>query len=185
MKEICKNVSQEPLLLGIDLDKFNGEPMHVAQGLLTHQNSEVFKKLNRESDNPDGEYFYSQAKLCQQYIMDTIELEESVEFKEAKKVNSRIQKEITKGMDALIEAEESKNKRRIKAAEKYLKESQDELEDANSEYNYQFNLNIIKAAKEFDKLIDSSENDKNTRMTKSAFLFRSAIRMYTGFFTVM
>ena len=91
-KETCKSVSQEPLLPGIDLDKFNGEPMHVAQGILTHQNSEVFKKLNKESDNPDGEYFYSQAELCQQYITDTIELEESVEFKKAKKVNSRIQK---------------------------------------------------------------------------------------------
>ena len=110
-KETCKSVNQEPLLPGIDLDKFNGEPMHVAQGLLTHQNSEVFKKLNEESDNPDGEYFYSQAELCQQYIMDTIELEKSVEFMDAKKVNSRIQKEIIKAMDALIVAEESKNKR--------------------------------------------------------------------------
>ena len=113
--------------------------------------------------------------------MDTIELEESVEFMEAKKVNIRIQKEITKGMDALIEAEESKNKKKIKAAEKYLKESQDKLEDVNLEYDYEFNLNIIKAAKEFDKLIDLSENDKNTRMTKSAFLFRSAICMYAVF----
>ena len=88
-------------------------------------------------------------------------------------------------MDALLEVEESKNKIKMKAVEKYLKESQDELEDTNSEYDYEFNLNMIKAAKEFDKLIDSSENDKNTRMTKSAFLFRSAIRMYAGFFTAM
>ena len=39
--------------------------------------------------------------------MDTIELEKSVEFMDAKKFNSRIQKEITKGMDALIVAGES------------------------------------------------------------------------------
>ena len=74
-------------------------------------------------------------------------------------------------MYALIEAEESQNKIKIKAIEKNLRKSQDELKDANSEYDYQFNLNIIKVAKEFDKLIDLSKNDKDTRMTKSALLF--------------
>ena len=63
-KETCKSVSQEPFLPGIDLDKFNGVPMHAAQGVLTHQNSEVFKKLNKERDDPDGEYFCSQTELC-------------------------------------------------------------------------------------------------------------------------
>ena len=42
MKERCKSVSQELLLLGIDFDKFDGEPMHVAQGLLTHLNSKIY-----------------------------------------------------------------------------------------------------------------------------------------------
>ena len=34
-------------------------------------------------------------------------------------------------------------------------------------------------------MIDSSENNKNTRMTKHAFLFWSAIRLYAGLFTIM
>ena len=63
VKERCKSLGRkEPLLPGIDLDKFNGEPIHVAQGQLTHQNSKVFKKLNKESDNAEGEYFYREEK---------------------------------------------------------------------------------------------------------------------------
>ena len=90
MEATCKSISQEPSLPGINHDKFNREPMHVAEDLLAHQNSEVFKKMNKESNNSEGEYFYSQAELGQQYIMDNIELEESVEFMKAKKVNSWI-----------------------------------------------------------------------------------------------
>ena len=56
-KETCKSVSQKPLLPGISIDKFNGEPLHIYQGKLTHQNSETFMKLNKESDSPEGEYF--------------------------------------------------------------------------------------------------------------------------------
>ena len=85
-KETCKSISQEPLLPGISIDKFNGEPLHIYQGKLTHQNSETFMKLNKESNNAEGEYFYNQAELCQQYIIDTLELEESVEFVDAKKL---------------------------------------------------------------------------------------------------
>ena len=184
-KEICKSVSQEPLLPGIDLDKFNGESLHVYQGVLTHQNGEVYKKLNKESDNAEGEYFYSQAELCQQYIMECLELEESEEFVNAKKVNVRIQKAITKAYEALAEAEKDHNQRKIKIAEDLLEKLQGQLQEANLEYNYHHNLCLVKGAKEFDRIIDSSENNKNTRMTKSAFLFRSAIRLHAGFFTAM
>ena len=38
---------------------------------------------------------------------------------------------------------------------------------------------------ELDKLVEGSENNDNTRMTKQAFLFRSAVRLYAGFFTKM
>ena len=48
-KKTCKRVSQKPLLPDIGLAKFNGEPMHVAQGLLTHQNSEIFEKLIKKA----------------------------------------------------------------------------------------------------------------------------------------
>ena len=89
MKETCKSVRRKPLLSGISIDKFNGEVLHIYQGKLTHQNSKTFVKLNKESDNAEGEYFYSQAELCQQYIIDTLKLEESVEFVDAKKVKAR------------------------------------------------------------------------------------------------
>ena len=89
LKEICKSVSQKPWLPGISIDKFNGEALHIYQGKLIHQNSETFMKLNKESNNAEGEYFYSQAELCQQYIIDTLELEESVEFVDAKTIMAR------------------------------------------------------------------------------------------------
>ena len=38
---------------------------------------------------------------------------------------------------------------------------------------------------ELDTLVEGSENNDNTRMTKQAFLFRSAVRLYAGFFTKM
>ena len=55
---------------------------------------------------------FSEVELCQQYIMDTIELEKLVEFTDAKKVNSRIKKAIMKGMPSLIVAKECKDKRK-------------------------------------------------------------------------
>ena len=42
-------------------------------------------KLNKESGNAEGEYFYAQAELCQQYIINMLQLEESEEFMDAKK----------------------------------------------------------------------------------------------------
>jgi len=61
------------------LDKHHGEPMHVAQGMLTHLNTETYKKLNVESENIEGDFYYVQAEACQQYIMKSLEIEESVE----------------------------------------------------------------------------------------------------------
>ena len=51
VKERCTSVSQELLLLEIDNSKSNVVPIRVPQGLLTHLNNEVCKKLNKESDN--------------------------------------------------------------------------------------------------------------------------------------
>ena len=184
-KETCKSISQEPLLPGISIDKFNGEPLHIYQGKLTHQNSKTFMKLNKESENAEGEYFYEQAELCQQYIIDTLELSESVEFKDAKKNYGKIRTKMKKVMAAVTAAEENGDEREIEAAENELEQLQIQLKDTSEESNYGFNACLIKGAKEFDKMIDSSENNKNTRMTKQAFLFRSAIRLYAGFFTAM
>ena len=105
VKENCKSISQEPLLPGISIDKFNGEPLHIYQGELTHQNTETFVKLNKESNNAEGEYFYEQAELCQQYIIDTLELEQSVEFVDAKKKYGKIRTKMKKVMAAVIAAE--------------------------------------------------------------------------------
>ena len=90
-KETCKSISQEPLLPGINIDKFNQEAFHIYQGKLTHQNSQTFMKLNKESDTAEGEYFYEQAELYQQYIIDTLELEDSVEFVDTKKIMARFE----------------------------------------------------------------------------------------------
>ena len=130
-------------------------------------------------------FFYREAELCQQQIMETLELEESEEFVNVKKINVRIQKAIAKAMEALILAEEEHNQIKTKIAEDLLAKLQDQRKDANLEYDYHHNLCLVKGAKEFDRIIDSSENNKNTRMTKPAFLFRSAIRMHAGFFTAM
>ena len=88
-------------------------------------------------------------------------------------------------MAAVTAAEENGDEREIEAAENVLEQHQNQLKDASEESNYGFIVCLIKGAKEFDKMIDSSENNKNTRMTKQAFLFRSAIRLYAGFFTAM
>ena len=170
-KETCKSISQEPLLPGISIDKFNGEPLHIYQGELTHQNSETFMKLNKESDNAEGEYFYEQAELCQQYIIDTLQLEESEEFMDAKKIYGRIRSKMKKAMAAVTAAEENGDEREIEVAENVLEQHQNQLKDTSEESNYGFSVCLIKGAKEFDKMIDSSENNKNTRMTKQAFLF--------------
>ena len=60
MKEMCKSVSQKPLLLGISIAKFNREALHIYQGELLHQNSETSMKLNKES----GLIFFIENMAC-------------------------------------------------------------------------------------------------------------------------
>jgi hypothetical protein len=82
--EKCNSISKEPLLYVNELDKHHGEPMHVAQGMLTHLNTEIYKKLNVESESIEGDLYYVQAEACQQYIMDALAIEKSVKFKISK-----------------------------------------------------------------------------------------------------
>jgi hypothetical protein len=184
-KEKCNSISKKPLLVVNDLDKHHGEPMHVAQGMLTHLNTENFKKLNVESESADGDFYYEQAELCQQYIMETLNIEESIEFKEAKSVHNQIQIKVRKAMDAIEEAEEDGDESLIRLADGNLDKLQDQRTAANEESNYTFKVRLVRGAREFDALIDSSENNKKTRMTKQAFLFRSAVRMHAGFYSAM
>ena len=93
-REKCNSISKKPLLRVDDLDKHHGEPMHVAQGMLTHLNTETYKKLNEESEGGEGDFYYDQAELCQQYIMEVLEIEESVEFKDAKIALGRFQVDV-------------------------------------------------------------------------------------------
>ena len=86
---------------------------------------------------------------------------------------------------AEIDHNQIKIKIKIKITKDLLEKLQGQLKEANLEYNYHHNLCLIKGAKKFDRIIDSSENNKKTRMIKPAFLFRSAIRMHAGFFTAM
>ena len=74
---------------------------------------------------------------------------------------------------------------KIKLAEEELETNLDQRNAADGELNYGFKVGLVRGAKEFDRMIDTSENNKKTRMTKQAFLYRSAIRMYAGFFTAM
>ena len=68
-------------------------------------------------------------------------------------------------MAAVTAAEENGDEREIKAAENILERLQHRLKDTSKESNYGFSACLIKGAKEFDRIIDSSANDKNTRMT--------------------
>jgi hypothetical protein len=153
--------------------------------MLTHLNTENFKKLNVESESADGDFYYEQAELCQQYIMETLNIEESIEFKEAKSVHNKIQIKVRKAMDAIEEAEEDGDESLIRLADGNLDKLQDQRTAANEESNYTFKVRLVRGAREFDALIDSSENNKKTRMTKQAFLFRSAVRMHAGFYSAM
>ena len=184
-REKCNSISKMPLLRVDDLDKHHGEPMHVAQGMLTHLNTETYKKLNEESEGDEGDFYYEQAELCQQYIMKTLEIEESVEFKDAKLAHSRFQVKVRNAIDVLREADEDGDEDRIRLSEENLEELEVRHKAVNEESNFTFNIRLVRGAKEFDALIDSSENNKKTRMTKQAFLFRSAIRMHAGFYSAM
>lgn len=184
-REKCNSISKKPLLRVDDLDKHHGEPMHVAQGMLTHLNTETYKKLNEESEGGEGDFYYDQAELCQQYIMEVLEIEESVEFKDAKIALGRFQVDVRRAMDGLKTAEEVGDENLIRLAEENLEELEARRNAVNAESNYTFKVRLVRGAKEFDALIDSSENNKKTRMTQQAFLFRSAIRMHAGFYTAM
>ena len=74
-------------------------------------------------------------------------------------------------MAAVTAVEENDDKREIEVAEKELEQLYNQLKDTSEESNYGFNDSLIKGAKEFDKIIDLSQNNKNTRMTKQEFLF--------------
>jgi hypothetical protein len=185
IREKCNSICKEPLLYVNNLDKHHGEPMHVAQGMLTHLNTETYRKLNEESEGIEGDFYYVQAEACQQYIMETLEMEESDAFKEAKLALRRMQRKVKEAMDKVEVAEEDGDENLIRLAEANLEELIRERTAADIESNYAFKVRLLRGTKEFDGLIDSSENNKKTRMTKQAFLFRSAIRMYAGFFTAM
>ena len=184
-RQKCNSISKEPLLYVDQLDKHHGEPMHVAQGMLTHLNTETYKKLNEESESIEGDFYYEQAEACQQYIIDTLAIEESEAFIDAKSTHNRIQIKIKKAYDKVQEAEEDGDEDKIKLAEEELETNLDQRNAADGELNYGFKVGLVRGAKEFDRMIDTSENNKKTRMTKQAFLYRSAIRMYAGFFTAM
>ena len=62
-KVTYKIVSQKPLLPGISINKFNGEALYIYQGKLTHQNSKTFMKLNKESDNAEGEFLLQSSRI--------------------------------------------------------------------------------------------------------------------------
>ena len=49
-------------------------------------------KFNEESDSPESDFFNEQVELCQQYIIDTLQLEESEEFLSTKIKYGRIPK---------------------------------------------------------------------------------------------
>ena len=68
-------------------------------------------------------------------------------------------------------AEEIGDEKEIEVAKNVLGRLQNQLKNTSKESNYDFNACLIKGAKEFDKLIDSGEKNKNTRMIKQAFLF--------------
>jgi hypothetical protein len=159
--------------------------MHVAQGMLTHLSTETYKKLNEENESIEGDFYYEQAEACQLYIVDTIAIEESEAFIGAKSTHSRIQVKVKKATDEVQKAEKDGDEVIIKLAEENLETILEERTAANEESNYGFKVRLVRGAKEFDRMIDSSENNKKTRMTKQAFLFRSAMRMYAGFFTAM
>ena len=57
-----------------------------------------------------------------------------------KKVNVRIQRAITKAIEALTVAEKDGNKRKPKSADDVLEELQNQFKVANLEYNYQHKL---------------------------------------------
>jgi hypothetical protein len=184
-KQKCNSISKEPLLYVNQLDKHHGEPMHVAQGMLTHLSTETYKKLNEENESIDGDFYYEQAEACQQYIVDTILIEESEAFLDAKSTHNRIQVKVKNATDEVQKAEKDGDEVIIKLAEENLETILEERTAANEESNYGFKVRLVRGAKEYDRMIDSSENNKKTRMTKQAFLFRSAMRMYAGFFTAM
>lgn len=185
IREDCKSISKAPLLYVNNLAKHHGEPMHVAQGVTTHLNDEVYKKLNVDVDDSDGDFFLTQADECLKSIYDTVELEKCQLFRNAKSAHGRIQRQVKKAMDDLKVAEEDGNENSIQSAEETLLELENERDQHNLESEYEFNVCLIRGAKEFEKAINESENNSNTRMTKQAFLFRSAVRMYAGFFTAM
>jgi hypothetical protein len=144
--------------------------MHVAQGMLTHLSTETYKKLNVESENIEGDFYYVQAEACQQYIMDALDIEESAEFKNAKLTHGRIQKKVRNAMDDFQNVEADGNEDIIRLADEKLENLVEQRNAANEESNYAFKVRLVRGAKEFDKLIDTSENNNKTRMTKQAFL---------------
>jgi hypothetical protein len=73
-REKCNSISKKPLLSVDDLDKHHGELMHVARWILTHLNTETYRKLNEESEGVERHFYYEQAELCQQYLMETLEM---------------------------------------------------------------------------------------------------------------
>jgi len=94
-------------------------------------------------------------------------------------------KKVRKAMDDVRKGEEDGDEDMLKLSEEKLESLEFERKAANEESNYAFNVRVVRGAKEFDKLIDTSEDNKKTRMTQQAFLLRSAIRMYAGFFSAM
>jgi hypothetical protein len=185
VREDCKSISKAPLLYVHNLAKHHGEPMHVAQGVTTHLNDETFKKLNVDADDSEDDFFLTQADECLKYIYETLKLEKCQQFIDAKSAHGRIQRQVKKAMNDLKVAEEDGDEDTIELAEELLLELESERDATNLESEFEFNVCLIRGAKEFEKTINESENNNNTRMTKQAFLFRSAIRMYAGFFTAM
>jgi CRISPR/Cas system-associated endonuclease/helicase Cas3 len=99
--------------------------------------------------------------------------------------HSRIQAKVRKAIDVIQEAEEDGDEALLKLSQLHLKKLESKRTAANEESNFPFKVLLVRGAKEFDALIDSSENNKKTKMTKQAFLIRSAIRMHAGFYSAM
>ena len=67
------------------------------------------------------------------------------------------------------------------ALEDKLNQMKEDYENRTGNSNWFLQNQLVEGAKEIRDLIDSAENEEKRRMTKQAFIFRSAVRLYAGF----
>ena len=191
VKEQCLSVINKPLLTVKDLDKHHGDPLHIFQGTISHTNDETFLQLNDESlfsDDKEDDFFYMEAEACQnEFTIDAQKNAKLPEYQEKRKERNKVLKNMRAAMKSLEEAKSGLEDEAedIQEFENNVREMEVRLEAANEDTSYKFDTRLYRGAAEIEQLIDKAESNDNSRMTKAAFLFRSAIRTYAGFYTAM